>query len=183
MTDALDMTPRREAMDLAGYEVPHSAPFLIDLRIGASDLAEVIEHVSNVQYIRWLDRAAELHADSLGYTRRWMLDHGVMWFVGRHEIDYRAEAWLDDELVVATWVRDMKRFKSWRDYLVIRPRDERVICQASTLWVFVDLGTRRPRRVDDEMIQRFAPLERADAAMAATAARSSAPDSSPCTSP
>jgi acyl-CoA thioester hydrolase len=180
MIDAPDMTPRREAMDLAGYEVPHPAPFLVDVRIGPGDLGEVIEHVSNVQYVSWLDRAAELHADSLGYTRRWMLDRGVMWFVARHEIDYCAEAWLGDELVVATWVRDMKRFKSRRDYLIIRRRDERVICRASTLWVYVDLATRRPRRVDGEMIRRFAPLERADAV---TATRSLARDSSPCTSP
>ncbi len=124
-------------------------------------LGTVIEHVSNIEYVRWLDRAAELHADSLGYTRHLMLKAGLMWFVARHEIDYLAECWLDDELVIATWVRDFHKVRSWRDYVIVRPRDSAVICRAATLWVLVDLATRRPRRIEREMIERFNPLQRA----------------------
>ena len=83
-----------------------------------------------------------------------------MWFVARHEIDYLAEVWHNDKLVIATWVRDMQRVKSWRDYVVIRPADEVVVCRAATLWVFVDLARRRPQRIPDEMAQRFSPLQR-----------------------
>ena len=124
---------------------------------------ETIEHVRNTEYVRWLDRAAELHADSLGYTRQRMLGEGVMWFVARHEIDYLAEVWCNDKLVIATWVRDMQRVKSWRDYVVIRPADEIVVCRAATLWVFIDLARRRPQRIPDEVAQRFSPLRRARA--------------------
>lgn len=152
------LLPRATPLDLSPYEVPHSSPFLCDLRITREQLGTVIEHVSNIEYVRWLDRAAELHADSLGYTRHFMLNAGVMWFVARHEIDYLAECWLDDELVIATWVRDFHKVKSWRDYLIVRPRDNQIICRAATLWVLVDLATRRPRRIEREMIERFKPL-------------------------
>ena len=81
-----------------------------------------------------------------------------MWFVARHEIDYLSEVWLDDKLVVATWVRDMKRIKSWRDYAVVRESDMTVVCRAATLWVFVDLQSRRPKRIEPEMAMRFHPL-------------------------
>jgi acyl-CoA thioester hydrolase len=81
-----------------------------------------------------------------------------MWFVARHEIDYLAEAFPDDELIIATWVRDMRKVKSWRDYLIIRPADQTVICRAATLWVLVDLATRRPCRIEREMADRFNPL-------------------------
>ncbi len=158
-----DLVVRREPIDLRQFEVAHPEPFVCDLSVDGSCLGETIEHVRNTEYVRWLDRAAELHADSLGYTRRRMLDDGVMWFVVRHEIDYLAEVWANDKLVIGTWVRDMQRVKSWRDYVVIRPADEVVVCRAATLWVFIDLARRRPQRIPDEMAQRFSPLQRARA--------------------
>lgn len=153
------LTRRTTSFDVSGFDVPHPAPFLCDLHITREHLGTVIEHVSNIEYVRWLDRAAELHADSLGYTRQFMLSNQIMWFVARHEIDYLAECWLDDGLVIATWVRDFHKVKSWRDYLIVRPADKHIICKASTLWVLVDLATRRPRRIDREMIERFKPLQ------------------------
>ena len=158
-----DLVVRSEPIDLRRFEVAHPEPFVCDLSVNGSCLGETIAHVRNTEYVRWLDRAAELHADSLGYTRRRMLGEGVMWFVARHEIDYLAEVWANDKLVIATWVRDMQRIKSWRDYVVIRPADEVVVCRAATLWVFVDLARRRPQRIPDEMAQRFSPLQRARA--------------------
>jgi acyl-CoA thioester hydrolase len=155
------LAPRTRHLDLAPFDVPHPRPFLCDARIADGDLSRAVPHVSNTEFVRWMDRAAELHADHLGYTRRAMADRGIMWFVVRHEIDYLAEAWPDDELVVATWVRDMRRVKSWRDTLVVRPADATTVCRAATLWVLVDLASRRPTRIDAVMAQRFSPLNSA----------------------
>lgn len=152
------LTPRVTPVDLSAFVIPHPSPFICDLRVTREQLGTVIEHVSNIEYVRWLDRAAELHADSIGYTRQFMLGRQMMWFVARHEIDYLAETWLDDELVIATWIRDFHKVRSWRDYLIVRPRDAQIICRAATLWVLVDLASRRPRRIEREMIQRFKPL-------------------------
>ena len=154
------LVPRTAAFDLGPFDVPHPCPFVCDLAIEDRPRQGAIDHVSNVEYVRWLDRAAELHADHLGYTRQRLLDDGIMWFVARHEIDYVAEVWPGDGLIVATWVRDMRRIKSWRDYVVLRPRDDAVVCRAATLLVLVDLATRRPRRIPRPMAHRFAPLLR-----------------------
>ncbi len=153
-----NLIPRTGGIDLTSFDLPHPNPFVCDIHVKREQIGNVIEHVSNIEYVRWLDRAAELHADSLGYTRPWLLKNGIMWFVARHEIDYLAEAWLGDELVIATWVRDFKKVKSWRDYAIVRPADRTIICRAATLWVLVDLESRRPRRIDEEMIRRFDPL-------------------------
>ena len=138
--------------------MPHEAPFVCDAHIDPSTLSRALPHVSNTELVRWVDRVAELHSDGVGYTRQAMIDLGIMWFVVRHEIDYLAEAWADDELVVATWVRDMQRVKSWRDTLIIRPADATIICRAATLWVLVDLDSRRPTRITAEMAGCFQPL-------------------------
>lgn len=146
--------------DVSGLAIPHPAPFWSTVTVNASQRSRAIDHASNVEYVRWLDRAAELHADSLGYTQQRMLDDGRMWFVARHEIDYLAEAWADDVLCIATWVGDMAKTKSWRQTVIVRPADERIVCRAGTLWVLVDLSTRRPMRIPSHMCDDFAPLDR-----------------------
>jgi acyl-CoA thioesterase FadM len=55
----------------------------------------------------------------------------------------------------------MRRVKSWRDTLVVRPADATTVCRAATLWVLVDLASRRPTRIDAGMAQRFSPLNSA----------------------
>lgn len=150
-----ELRPCSISGDLAAYGVTNSAPFVCELVVARAGLSGIVDHVSNIEYVRWLDRAAELHADSLGFTRQRLLGEGVMWFVARHEIDYLAEAWPGDRLVIATWVRDMRRVKSWRDYVIARPSDGAVICRAATLWVLVDLETRKPTRIPAPMIESF----------------------------
>jgi acyl-CoA thioester hydrolase len=157
------LSPRSEPIDLTATEIPHPTPYLCDIDVHQEHLSRAVAHVSNVEYVKWLDRAAELHADALGYTRQRMLGDGLMWFVARHEIDYLAEVWPDDHLVLATWVRDMSRVKSWRDYVIIRHSaspgtDDVVVCRASTLWVLVDLDRRRPVRISADMVHSFQPL-------------------------
>ncbi len=147
------------AFDSGAWEIPHEAPFLCELLVDDSLVSRAVPHVNNIGFVQWVDRVAELHADSLGYTREELLRRGVMWFVVRHEIDYLAEAWPNDELVLATWVRSMHRVKSWRDTVVLRPADQTVLCRAATLWVLVDLNTRRPLRHEPQMISSFAPLQ------------------------
>lgn len=152
----LRLSVRRTPLDLTAYEIPAADPFLVDLSIEEQDVSEnIVGHVSNTEYVRWLDRAAELHSDAVGYTRDRLLDEGLMWFVARHEIDYLAEVWSGDELVIATWVRDMRRVRSWRGYAIVRPSDETVVCRAATLWVLVHLASRRPVQIPPSMVESF----------------------------
>lgn len=141
----------------------HPRPFLVSVCPTAAGSSRAVDHISNIEYLRWLDRAAELHMDGMGWTRRDLLEDGHMWFVARHEIDYLAEVHAGDQLVLATWVRDLRRVKSWRDSVIwrieARGDDEMtVVCRASTLWVHVDLETRKPSRVPIEMGNALDPL-------------------------
>lgn len=139
--------------------VPHPRPFRALLVPGSAGVSRAVPHVNNVEYVRWLDRAAELHADALGFTRAAMAAAGHMWFVARHEVDYRAEAFPGQELHLFTWVRTMGRSTSWRDTLVVRAADGAPVCQASTCWALVDLASRRPARIPADVAAAFDPLE------------------------
>jgi acyl-CoA thioester hydrolase len=154
------LTLRTDPLDPTPYDIAHPRPFLCDITVGRQQLSRAVDHVSNIEYLRWFDRAAELHSDSWGDTRPELLKRGVMWFVARHEIDYQAETGLDEQLILATWVRDVARVKSWRDSLLVRPADETIVARCASLWVYVDLERRKPTRIDDALAARLDPAIR-----------------------
>ncbi|MBL9141849.1 MAG: acyl-CoA thioesterase [Phycisphaerae bacterium] len=139
--------------------VAHPRPFALQLVPGSAGVSRAVAHVNNVEYVRWLDRAAELHADSLGFTRASMLAIDRMWFVARHEVNYRAEAFPGEALHVFTWVRTLGRSTSWRDTVIVRARDGAPVCEASTCWAYVDLSTRKPARIPPDVAAAFDALE------------------------
>lgn len=167
-----------DAATLRGLGVPHPRPFAIRHRPDASLASPGIPHVNNLAFIAWMDRAADLHAAALGYTRDGMAERDTAWFVGRHEITYHAEAWPGDDLLVLTWIDRMHRFTAERAVLVVRtaaaadatgrpesvatpdPSPGRIIGRGRTSWVLVTLSTRRPRRHAPAMIEAFEPLHR-----------------------
>lgn len=162
MIDRPSMTVRNaDGLDLEALGVPHASPFVSSVCAGDTSLSQTVAHVNNIVYVAWLDRVAELHADAAGFSRERLLEEGIMWFVGRHEIDYVAEVHAGETITLVTWVRDVRRVKSWRDTVAVRERDGRIVCRASTLWVLVDLESRRPIRFTDEMVQSFAPCNTA----------------------
>ncbi len=143
----------------ASLGCPHPRPFVAELVVAKEHLSRAVPHANNAEYVRWLDRVAELHSDSLGFTRDALLGEDRCWFVVRHEVDYLAECWEGERLLLFTWVRSIRRTTSWRDTLIHRPSDRTVVAKASTLWAYIDLATRRPARVPSEMAAAFEPLE------------------------
>jgi len=158
------LTPRSAQagalIDRAGVAwSPHPRPFIAEITIDHTQLSRAVPHVNNLEYVRWLDGVAELHATAVGCTRSVLLAQDRCFFVARHEVDYLAECWEHDHLLVATWVRSMKKTSSWRETVVVRPKDDTVVCRAKTLWAFVDLQTRRPARIPAAIASAFDALE------------------------
>ncbi|MDZ4755709.1 MAG: acyl-CoA thioesterase [Phycisphaerae bacterium] len=159
-----ELTPLRGKtnafVDPAGVGwTPHPRPFVAEITIDHTHLSRAVPHVNNLEYVRWLDGVAELHATAVGCTRSVLLAQDRCFFVARHEVDYLAECWEHDQLIVATWVRSMKKTSSWRETVVVRPNDDTIVCRAKTLWAFVDLQSRRPARIPAAIASAFDALE------------------------
>lgn len=157
-----ELTHRPEAIAPAWVDLPHPRAFICTVTPGPEAVSRAVPHVNNIEYLRWVDRIAELHARHLGMSRESLLDAGHIWFVARHELDYQAETWPDEPLQVATWVRNVGRTRSWRDTIVWREHDQRVVLRAATCWVLVDILSRRPIRLGEQWSSRLDPLEVGD---------------------
>lgn len=140
-----------------------ATPFIIDLTVAADDI-DGLGHANNAVYVTWLERSAWRHSQQLGldlseYRR---LDRAMA--VIRHEIDYLASAYENDELQLATWIVDWdKRLKMTRRFQLRRAADGMTLLRAQTTFVCIELSSGRPKRMPDEFIDGYgAAICRAD---------------------
>ena len=76
-----------------------------------------LNHVNNVVYLTWVNIAAEKHWAILSNDG---INAKYIWLCIRHEIDYKGEAFLGDELIIRTWVGNTHGVKSIRHVQVIK---------------------------------------------------------------
>ena len=104
--------------------------------------------MNNVVYLRWTQEAATAHWLALAPVE---LQGSVGWVALRHEIDYKAPGFLNDDLHIRTWVGTVKGLAFERHTQILRDRDEQLLAQARTLWCPIDPATGRPKRVGAEL--------------------------------
>ncbi len=155
--DELSIRPITSTVTIDG--VLHPVPFQCAIHILPHQFSNEVKHVNNIEYLRWIDKASQLHCDACGWTREQLLESGIMWFVGRHEVDYCEEAHSNDNLLLTTWVDDVRRVKSWRTtHIHALGEKPRLVCKCKTLWVLVDLESRRPTAIPEKMATALNPI-------------------------
>lgn len=134
---------------------PVDAPHLLRRTVSDADI-DLMGHVNNVVYLRWLEEAAWDHTHALGLDWATYQRLGAGFVARRHELDYLKPALSGDVIVIATWIADNPgRVTMDRRYQLVRERDGVVVMRAHTLWACVDLTTGAPRRMPPEFAQGF----------------------------
>lgn len=130
-------------------------PFVIDIQVGAEDI-DGLGHANNAVYVSWLERCAWRHSQYLGldlaeYRR---LDRAMA--VLRHEIDYLASAYEEQELQMATWIVESdQRLKMDRRFQLVRPKDGVTLLRAKTTFVCIELSSGKPKRMPAEFVEGY----------------------------
>ncbi len=122
----------------------------------AEDLDE-LDHVNNVVWLGFAVELAMAHSASVGLDMAAYRRIGGVWVAHRHEIEYRRSAGLGDELIEQTWVVEMRAARSIRRARFLGAGGTELV-RARMEWAFVDLATLRPRRVPQEVLERFTPI-------------------------
>lgn len=132
------------------------SPFTTGIRVEAGDVDE-LGHANNATYVRWLERCAWRHSEYLGLSLQdyRALDRAMV--VLRHEIDYLAAAYLDEEVTVATWIVESdQRLRLVRQFQIIRPADGQTLLRARSTYVCMALSSGRARRMPAVFLERYA---------------------------
>ncbi len=116
-------------------------------------------HANNVVYLHWMIDAAVAHSIEQGWPGERYQEMGTGWVVRKHEIEYLQPAFAGEQLVVRTWVADMRKVQSRRCYEIIRVDNETLLARGTTNWAFIDFETGAPARIPEEVTESFAVVE------------------------
>ncbi|MFP4323165.1 MAG: acyl-[acyl-carrier-protein] thioesterase [Anaerolineales bacterium] len=104
-------------------------------------------HVNNVNYVHYMEEAATQASTAAGYDWDWYMAQRRIWVVRKWTVRYIQAAEYGDELAIHTWISDLRRVRSHREFDIRRTRDDAPIVRARADWVFVNLDTLRPTRI------------------------------------
>lgn len=112
-------------------------------------------HVNNAVYLSYLEDCGMQLAAAYDWPWERMAESRFGIIARQHHIEYRKPAYLDDHLVVRTWIASIRRSTGVRYYAVYREPGQELIAQCHSLYVWIDLETHRPIRITDEFLDSF----------------------------
>src|SRR5260221_13431923 len=108
-------------------------------------------HVNNVAFVRWIQDIAVAHWRHAASDE--MLSK-YSWILIRHEIDYKKQAFEGQEITATTWVGEWTKITCER-FTEIH-RDDDLLVKSRTVWCMIDRETKRPAKINRELIEEFA---------------------------
>ncbi|ARV11663.1 thioesterase family protein [Gilvibacter sp. SZ-19] len=118
----------------------------------ASEHIDAQNHVNNLVYLEWCLEAAEKHW-SRNATNQLLNEY--VWFVLKHEIQYKAQAVLGDQLCLKTWVSSNAGVRSERQYEIYNQNSGKLLVQAKTLWCLLRADSKKPTAIPEEICNLF----------------------------
>ena len=103
---------------------------------------------------RFLEEAAVAHASILGVSVESLIDSGVAWVLSRLHLEMDRWPTADEEIVIETWPEAASRLFTERRFEVLESSGQR-IGTVSTLWLVLDLESRRPVRLPPQVTDRL----------------------------
>jgi len=127
-------------------------------RIVAPRDIDLLGHVNNVVWVRYVVELAGAHADALGVGFEATKARGGIWIVRRHDVTYHANVAGGATIRETTWISSLRGALSLRHARFESEAGVRLV-EATTEWAYVDATTLRPRRVPAELRERFDAVE------------------------
>ncbi len=114
------------------------------------DHIDELNHVNNVVFLQWVQDIAGEHWLSKSND---VINNKYFWLVLNHFLEYKAQAFVNDSLIVSTYVEKNEGVKSIR--IVEFHKGDQLIVRAKTNWCLIDRNRNRPARVPQEIIDMF----------------------------
>ena len=112
------------------------------------------KHMNNVWAVQWVQDISIAHSDSVGATDV-MYQLGCGWMIHTQFVEYKNQAFLNDEIRGTTWVASYSKVMSVRKCRFERVSDGKVVFESETQWVLMDMKRGRPFAIPQEIKDRF----------------------------
>ena len=123
--------------------------------VAAAEDVDMMGHISNVAYVRWIQDVALAHSHAAGWDLDRYFALGAAFLVRRHEVDYLRPAFTGDLVESSTWIERWTAATSVRYTVIRRVGDDLELIRSRTIWALVTRETGRPRRIPREIELAF----------------------------
>lgn len=124
-------------------------------RLATPEDIDLVGHVSNMVYLRWVIEVALAHSDAVGLDHAAYKRIGSIFVVRRHELDYRRPCYAGDAVTLCTWVESWRGASSVRRTSIRREKDDTELLAASSLWAYISLERACPQAIPADVRARF----------------------------
>jgi len=124
------------------------AEIYVHRRTVTEDDLDDLHHVNNVRYVQWIQDIAKEHWEVRASDG---LKQKFIWVVIRHEIDYKKQAFLGDDLLIETYVGETTFVTSERFVTIKNAQNGEILVAAKSMWCLLDAETKRPTKITDEL--------------------------------
>jgi acyl-CoA thioester hydrolase len=105
-------------------------------------------HVNNVAFVRYVQEVAVAHWFHAATPEQ---QEKFAWVMMRHEIDYKKQAFENEELTAVTWVEGWRAATCERMVEIYRGED--LLIKSKTIWCLLNRHSFRPKRIPTELIE------------------------------
>lgn len=114
-----------------------------------------LSHTNNSCYVSWCEQAAWAHSQKLGLGLKdfQQLDRAMA--IRHADYDYIYSTYLDDELVITTWLSDISNLKMKRYFEIKKGFNEDTVLRACWDLVCIEISTGKPKRLPKEFVEAY----------------------------
>ena len=114
------------------------------------DVLDENDHVNNVEYLHWVQEIAKEHWHHYATEQ---MQRDFYWVVLDHRIEYKGQAFLNDELSLVTYITKSTAVTTTR--VVEIHKENKLITKAITNWAMLKVENRKPTRINDHIKELF----------------------------
>lgn len=92
-----------------------------------------------------------------GFGVEWYAAHHSIWVIHDLTIEHRRPIHYRDELAITTWVSDIQRVRSHREYLARNVKTGEIVACGRAYWAHLDTRTMLPARIPINITEFFGP--------------------------
>lgn len=124
------------------------AEIFVHRRTVTEDDLDDLHHVNNVRYVQWIQDIAKEHWEVRATDE---LKKRFIWVVIRHEIDYKKQAFLGDDLLIETYVGETTFVTSERYVNIKNAETGEILVAAKSMWCLLDADSKRPTKITEDL--------------------------------
>ena len=109
-------------------------------------------HVNNVVYLRWVQDMAVTHWHAVASPQ---IIADEIWIALKHTIEYRDPILPGESAEIRTWLGEVRGPRFDRHVDIRKPGAKRFSARATTEWCRINRATRRPMRINGEVLDLF----------------------------